>query len=97
MTGIRATINTNRFKNWNIYGGMALGYSIPTVETEAFFIDPDNNRDDMPANQFGRPATNQVIYSAYIGATRYINNNIGIYGEIGYGVSLMNVGLTVRL
>ncbi len=97
MAGLRVAANTNRLKNWNIYGGLSLGYSMPQVATETFFTDPDNDRDDMPTAIFGTPATNQVVYSAYLGATRYLNDKIGIYGEIGYGVSLLNVGITFRL
>ena len=97
MVGLRAAANTNRFKNWNIYGGMSLGYTMPQVETQTFFTDPENNRDDEPFDQFSQPATNQMIFSGFIGATRYFGEKIGAYAEIGYGVSLLNAGITIRL
>ena len=97
ITGLRLAANTNKIENWNFYGGLSLAYSMPQVETETFFTEPDNSRDDFPTAVYGAPAKNQFVYSAYVGATYFLGNQLGIYSELGYGVTLLNAGITYRL
>jgi hypothetical protein len=36
-------------------------------------------------------------YSGFVGTTYYFAKGVGIFAEAGYGVSLLNTGVTIRL
>jgi hypothetical protein len=37
------------------------------------------------------------MYSAFVGGTFYMLDQVGVFAEVGYGVSLLNAGLAFRL
>jgi hypothetical protein len=65
------------------YGGAMLGYNIVGVDYKG----PGNATSDLSA----------ITYTAFVGARYHFTSNIGAYGEVGYGVSLLTLGLTYRL
>lgn len=40
---------------------------------------------------------NVLIYSVFIGVIYYFKSNLGFFGEVGYGNSLLNVGVSFCL
>ena len=94
MVGARAAAHINRFKNWDIYGGLMLGYSMPTVDQEVFYPG-ENDRDDLQPS-FSRPAKDKLLYSGFVGATYFFSPKLGAYGEVGYGISLINLGINYK-
>ncbi len=94
MFGLRSAVHVNRFKSWDVYGGLMLGYSIPMVK-ETINYPAETNRDDLQPT-FSRPATNKFLYSGFIGATYFLSPNLGINGEVGYGISLLNLGISYK-
>lgn len=42
-------------------------------------------------------ASGGFTYSTYIGARYFITENIGAFAEAGYGVSYLNLGVTIKL
>lgn len=94
MFGIRPAVHVNRFKSWDVYGGFMLGYSVPTVNEDINYP-AETNRDDLQPT-FSRPAENKFLYSGFIGATYYLSPNLGINGEVGYGISLLNLGINYK-
>lgn len=99
MFGTRAAINSNRSKNWNIYGGVMLGYSIPVVDVTSTVAgeNPKSGSDDVLTPRFYSEAQNKFIYSGFVGANYFINNQFALFGEVSYGVSLVTVGATYRI
>lgn len=93
--GLRATAHGQMGEKFNVYGGGMLGYDMANIEEsiggapkskgdEPSFIRPDDNN-------------NSLIYSAFIGAAYYPRSSLGFFGEVGYGNSLLNVGISYRL
>jgi hypothetical protein len=38
-----------------------------------------------------------MSFSGFVGASYFFNKKIGAFGELGYGISLLNFGVTYRL
>lgn len=83
IIGARATYSKEFVDNIHTYGGAMLGYNVVGVEYKG----PGNVTNDLSA----------ITYTAFVGARYHFTSNIGAYGEVGYGVSLLTLGLTYRL
>lgn len=94
--GIRSAVHALRAERFDVYGGLMLGYQMPNTEiTQAAKPKGGNTGGVQPS--FSRPAQNHLLYSGFIGASYLPSRNMGIFGEIGYGISLFNVGLQWKL
>jgi hypothetical protein len=95
QVGLRAAAHGQLGEKFNVYGGGMLGYDMANIE-ESIDGQPKSKGDEP---SFIRPEgdNNSLIYSAFIGAAYYPKNNLGFFGEVGYGNSLLNLGLTYRL
>lgn len=95
QVGLRAAAHGQLGDKFDVYGGGVLGYDMVTIE-ESIDGQPKVKGDEP---SFIRPQddNNALIYSAFIGASYYPRSNLGFFGEVGYGNSLLNVGLTFRL
>lgn len=93
IVGLRAAAHTNRIDNWDIYGGAMLGYNIPKVKE--VLTEEKSVGDDAPT--FSRPAENKVTYSAFVGGSYYPIKNLGVFAEVGYGISIFNLGVSLKL
>ena len=92
LFGLRAAAHTNRLDNWDIYGGAMLGYNVPKVDNTI-----TKEKSEIEGPTFSRPAENKFTYSAFIGASYYPIKNIGLFAEVGYGISIFNMGFSVKL
>jgi hypothetical protein len=92
ILGLRAAAHTNQMDNWDIYGGAMLGYNIPRISDDIV-----KEKSDVDGPTYSRPAENKLTYSAFVGASYYPVKNIGLFAEVGYGISIFNMGLTVKL
>lgn len=70
--------------NLDVYGGAMLGYNIVKYSSDG---------DDMAmANNYG----SGMGLSGFLGSRWFFSDKIGTYAELGYGVSVLNVGLTFK-
>jgi hypothetical protein len=70
----------------DLYGGITLAYNIVSVDEPAGW------------SGFGYSAeTSYLLYGFHAGARYLFTPNIGIFGELGYGLGYITVGLNVRL
>lgn len=95
QVGIRAAAHSQLGEKFDVYGGGMLGYDMATVD-ESINGQPKSKGDEP---SFIRPEddNNSLIYSAFIGASFYPKSNLGFFGEVGYGNSILNVGVSFRL
>lgn len=73
----------------DFYGGAMIGYN--------FSI---NDFDNLEAGRLegvrADAYSDIVVFSGHIGMKYLITEHVGIYGEVGYGVSVFNFGVTTR-
>ena len=74
----------------DFYGGAMLGYNFSRIDTN---IEEVKDRPEGVLVEEG----DLVTYSGYIGLKYITPSKLGFYGEVGYGASLVTVGLTYRL
>lgn len=93
---LKGTYYSNDMNGWRIYGGMLTGVSKTEVDKTSSPIKGDVMDDDAPS--FTRPnSPNSFLFSGFVGTQRKVNQNLSLYGEIGFGISLVNVGVSYKL
>lgn len=80
--------------NWGIehldtYGGIQLG-----TEMRSYRYTPSINFSGVG---IGSVFDQYAIFGFYGGAAYYFNSHIGAFGEIGWGLTLLSAGITVKL
>lgn len=93
LGGARIAAHAKGMEKFDVYGGFQVGYSKPTVTTTVLQATEANPGDIGPRAK----VREEFVYSGFVGATGYITENLGIYGEIGYGISLFNIGATLKI
>lgn len=85
IVGIRSAYHYNGIENPNLglYGGLMLSYNIASYKAEGY---------DGPNNFNGG-----LGFNGFIGGRYFFNNKLGIYAELGYGVSTLNAGVAFKL
>lgn len=97
ILGLRGAAHTNRLDNWDIYGGFLFGYNMPQVTENRTFTTSGDVEPVSDQPSFTRPAEHTFTYSGFVGASYFFGKNMGAYAEIGYGISLLNVGLNFKI
>lgn len=89
ILGLRASYNFYNTDKINAYGGATLGYIIGNSRVEIEgpnpFITP------QPAKVGG------IAYGFHVGGKYYFNEKVGAFAELGYGMAILNLGLTIKL
>ncbi len=89
--GIRGAAHCTKWDNLDIYGGFNLGYNLTKINViNGEFGDEERHKGI-------KPKSGKVTYSGFIGVRYSCCNKIGIFGEIGYGASILMIGTTYRL
>lgn len=99
MIGLRSELHAARTEKFDIYGGFMLAYNKAFVNETIYENGDTESPIDAPSNKptTFKPSGSKVLFSGFIGATYFVKPKLGIYGEIGYGVSLVNVGVAFKL
>jgi hypothetical protein len=82
------------FLNWEraeLYAGVIAGVRIQTYKYDT--NNPDPNKDFYRLNQ----GSAYPAYSLFAGARWYFVQNIGVFAELGYGISYGTVGFSFKL
>ncbi len=90
MVGFRAAGHYN-MDDLDFYGGGMIGYTVANLDTD---IDRRLLAENVETEDLGK---SQVTYSGFMGVKYLMTDNLGFYGEFGFGMSLMNVGLVFKL
>ncbi|MFI3293890.1 MAG: hypothetical protein R3Y37_10285 [Rikenellaceae bacterium] len=68
--------------DWDAYGGVTLGYNLVFASWD------DSN---ITANT---PSTSKVVFGIQVGARYCIDSSWAVFGEVGYGSSVLTMGAT---
>lgn len=90
MFGVRGAAHYDVNKT-DFYGGLMLGYSYE--ETITNISQPDN--DEIPTDPVLK--NGKVLYTAFLGVNQRLTNKLGVFGEVGYGVSIFKFGVNFKL
>ncbi|MCT1526880.1 hypothetical protein [Sphingobacterium hotanense] len=87
IVGVRGAYHYNGFTNvpkLDVYGGAMLGYNIAKYSSDS--------GDSSLADSYG----SGMGLSGFLGGRWSFTERIGGYAELGYGVSVLNVGIALR-
>ena len=100
MVGVRSEIHTDRFENFDIYGSVMLSYFRPHVYEQP--LDPDFIGKGTPVGPsqdkpYQLPAPEgKLVFAGAVGGTWFVSPHFGVFGEVGYGISLATAGLQYK-
>ncbi len=95
ILGLRAAAHTSGFEKWDLYGGFLLGYNTADVSQSAF--DGDDEKSEQPQPSYSRPNGDRFSFSGFVGSAYFPGERLGIFGEVGFGISILNVGVQYKL
>lgn len=86
--GARGALHLDLFDNPNLdtYGGVMLG-----IRSEQW---KNNNPTYFGFNNY---TDTRGLYGLFVGTRYFFNPNIAVYGELGYGISILNLGVSFEL
>lgn len=85
IIGVRGAYHLDLVENLDTYAGVMLGYNIASAKFEG-------SLSGIP-----EPKVGGIAYSGFAGARYHFNEKLGVFGELGYGISFLNLGLTMKL
>lgn len=97
MFGLRATAQAAPNGGpWQVYGGAQLGYSLPDVDR--IILEQPEPQGDAPVVVPGPPPVRRgMMYGAFFGSNYQLTPTTAIYGELGLGISLLQLGARFSL
>lgn len=78
-------------RRWEFYGGAQLGYGLSQVS----FVNGESR--ELGKNLGIKPLSGAITWSSYFGMQHMITQKISLYSELGFGVSLVSMGIGYRL
>jgi len=78
------------FEKGELYFGASLGLRIQTYKYETNSPDPNRNYYSLSEGSI------YPGYSLFVGGRYYFTNSIGVFGELGYGISYFTAGLSFK-
>ena len=84
IVGARGALHYQLVDKLDTYGGLMLGYDIINYTTYG------------NGNFAGSPTSSSPSWSLFLGARYYFTDNIGAFAELGYGIALLQVGVSFK-
>ncbi|HOI32290.1 MAG: outer membrane beta-barrel protein [Bacteroidales bacterium] len=84
IAGARGAYHFDLADQLDTYAGVMLGYNIASVKY------------DGPGASPASPKAGGIAYAGFAGARYHFGDTFGIYAELGYGIALLNAGLTLK-
>ena len=88
--GLRFAAHTTRFENWDVYGGLTLAY----MHSQIDILQGDAEKWKQ---RYGiREHSGRMITTAFLGSRFKVGDHLGVFAELGFGVSLLQAGFSYR-
>ncbi|MBL7792895.1 MAG: hypothetical protein JNK77_11260 [Saprospiraceae bacterium] len=91
MAALRGAVHTRHSDRWEAYGGVALGIQRTQIDLISGDVSKIGKHRRMPAS------ATKLYYSGFVGGRFHLTRSVGVFGEIGWGASLLTTGLTYRV
>ncbi len=89
--GMEYGFHYTKLANWDLYGGLSLLYQHIRIEA-------DNPEFEKAMRQTGiKPRHGKATMTAFIGSRFALSDRYTVFAELGYGVSLLKVGMGFKL
>jgi len=89
MVALRAAVHAQRWVKWAPYGGISLAYQHSLVED----VGGAEEEDPTTSLIHYTPRKTGVFYGAFIGTCYQPFPQLEIFGELGYGLSILTLGV----
>ena len=86
IIGVRGAYHLNLLDQLDTYAGLMLGYNIASSKVNS----------NSPYWDDYAVASGGLALSAYVGGRYHFTEQIGAFAEVGYGISVLNLGATFR-
>lgn len=97
MAGLRGEVRKEVSDRFDVYGGGMLGYShASSREFNPLTGEPVVRPVNTPTPYDPNGPNKGLLYAGFLGSTFYLRQGVGFFLEAGYGVSLLNTGVTLR-
>ncbi|KAA3634274.1 MAG: hypothetical protein DWQ02_11695 [Bacteroidetes bacterium] len=90
MLGARFAVHSTKYKRWDVYGGFGLNYTHTDIEVL------HGDVEKLKKHKRFEPCKGRIMMSAFVGSKYAINPSFSVFGEVGYGISLLNLGVSKR-
>jgi hypothetical protein len=84
VLGARGAFHYQFIPKLDTYGGLMIGYNIATVKWTG------------EGESVGTASGSALGYSLFVGGRYFFKPNLGVYGELGYGIAYLSVGVTLK-
>ncbi|MDR1557649.1 MAG: hypothetical protein LBS88_11585 [Tannerellaceae bacterium] len=85
VLGARGAFHYQFIDKLDTYGGLMLGYNIATARWAG------------DGESIGAASGSAFGYSLFVGGRYFFKPKLGVYSEVGYGISYLSVGVTFKL
>ena len=90
IIGARGALHYQLLDKLDTYGGVFMGFNIIRHDTYGKW-------DDTFITQPTAPATGNALgWSIFVGARYYFHENIAAFAEFGYGISILQLGISLK-
>lgn len=98
LMGLRGELKKNISKKFDVYGGALFGYNKNDIREFDKASGETVIRDNNTPTPYNPDRKNgEFLYSGFVGTTFHLQKGIGLFAEVGYGVSLLNTGITIKI
>ena len=91
LFGLRLAAQSRPLGPWNIYGGMSMAYTHSNIEMMEGQLEKVKEEKGIKEN------SGKMIFAGFIGGRHSLTPRLGMFGELGFGISLVTFGLSVRI
>jgi hypothetical protein len=85
VLGARGAFHYQFIPKLDTYGGLMLGYNVASVKWVG------------EGESIGTAAGSAMGFSLFVGGRYFFKPKLGVYGELGYGIAYLSVGVTLKL
>lgn len=99
--GLKTALHTTRFNRFDVYGGSMIAlYRSNIRQLKIDGTVSDLPKTDEPSQskpyKYGQP-DNKLMLTAFVGASYYATDHLSLYAEAGWGISILEAGLRIKL